>query len=656
MTRSKPQPTTLMRKLRTTPLLDLIRGRLSGRLDWRGLIERCDLPEPCRGMVLEVTRRTRLWRRERYEVAGELIAHFGDGLEAGATAETLVERFGDVRQTARLIRRAKVRGRSAVYHARVWMGRGIGAVVVGYVLAAVWLSVGEPEPMSVDEMIKAINAPIEDMPEDQRAWPELRELLLTTDVAIFDTEVPYEVRDSYLEETGENVPRSLTGLTPAHALWPMAEEVVEDGASVIQKVINLTQGYKHLGYTIEFEFRMPEDDYRVMMNLSAHESSTVPVEPDWNVMSPGERLARQSSVPILLPQLGVLRRMARLLELEAMVAQERGDAVRVIECSRALLQLGDWSSEQPLLISCLVDLSIKSIAHKRIGHALHAAPEVYSDEQLKELAHMLAGMTISFTSGIQWEERFYAQDILDRLYDENGRLSDEGVEFLFMFDTYLDGNPVSSQSTAPTWAHEKFSEIVTSRWAFRLATPLASLVLADREDMSALQDRFFARTYAYGRLPLGEMVQSDSDDLMEEAASTTIGRFRYMPLVIYLPSMSAAYRTEAVVRNVRDGLVVAIAAELYRREHGDWPETQAQLVPRYLPKVYADESDEQLRPLILGRDETGGLVVYGRGLDGDDDGGQRGKRGWPNIDYHGEDEPIPDSDWILYPPPAPGAD
>ena len=83
------RPGTL-RRLRFTPLTDLLRGRLSGRLDVRARIDATGLPAPALALVRRVVRRTRLWRAEKVDVAAELAAHFADGLEAGATVDELV--------------------------------------------------------------------------------------------------------------------------------------------------------------------------------------------------------------------------------------------------------------------------------------------------------------------------------------------------------------------------------------------------------------------------------------------------------------------------------------------------------------------------------------------------------------------------------------
>ena len=45
------------------------------------------MPERLASLVMETARRTRLWRREKADIATELCAHFADGLAAGRTAE-----------------------------------------------------------------------------------------------------------------------------------------------------------------------------------------------------------------------------------------------------------------------------------------------------------------------------------------------------------------------------------------------------------------------------------------------------------------------------------------------------------------------------------------------------------------------------------------
>jgi hypothetical protein len=69
--------------------------------------------------------------------------------------------------------------------------------------------------------------------------------------------------------------------------------------------------------------------------------------------------------------------------------------------------------------------------------------------------------------------------------------------------------------------------------------------------------------------------------------------------------------------------IVAVALERYRREHGRWPETLAELAPSYLEKVPVDPFDGQtLRYKRL----KGSVLIYSVGADGVDNGGVLGRR------------------------------
>ena len=73
----------------------------------RQIIAAAELPEPIERLILHIIRKVRLWRRERLEVATELVAHFRDGLEAGRTVDDLLTTFGKRPLAIKLIRRAK---------------------------------------------------------------------------------------------------------------------------------------------------------------------------------------------------------------------------------------------------------------------------------------------------------------------------------------------------------------------------------------------------------------------------------------------------------------------------------------------------------------------------------------------------------------------
>ncbi len=164
------------RRLRFTPLRDVFRGQLNGRLDWRFLLAEADLPADITDTIKQVVHKTRLWHGERVDVAQELIAHFQDGLETGCSAKQLASDFGDVAQSAKLIRRAKRRGRPIWWqtlHAGCWF---VGAFFVLYALLAAYM-LWERPTLDTD-YLAVINSRVDAHAQDETAWPQYRKAML----------------------------------------------------------------------------------------------------------------------------------------------------------------------------------------------------------------------------------------------------------------------------------------------------------------------------------------------------------------------------------------------------------------------------------------------------------------------------------------------
>jgi hypothetical protein len=77
----------------------------------------------------------------------------------------------------------------------------------------------------------------------------------------------------------------------------------------------------------------------------------------------------------------------------------------------------------------------------------------------------------------------------------------------------------------------------------------------------------------------------------------------------------AYWRSQAQLRTA----IVALAVERYRREHGRWPNTLAELLPDKLAAIPVDPYDGQ--PLRYRRNSDG-VVIYSIGPDKTDDGGK----------------------------------
>lgn len=169
------EATTLWHRLWYTRLRDLLRGQIDGSLSWRQLIAAEDLPANVRGLIELVIGRTRLWRREKVDVARELIAHFQDGLEAGSSPEQLVASFGDPQQAARLIRRAKKRCRPLVWYLTRYACWAILVLLTVYAGMRVFLLTGRP--IIRTDYLEIINERANSVPEVEQAWPLYRRAL-----------------------------------------------------------------------------------------------------------------------------------------------------------------------------------------------------------------------------------------------------------------------------------------------------------------------------------------------------------------------------------------------------------------------------------------------------------------------------------------------
>ena len=64
-----------------------------------------------------------------------------------------------------------------------------------------------------------------------------------------------------------------------------------------------------------------------------------------------------------------------------------------------------------------------------------------------------------------------------------------------------------------------------------------------------------------------------------------------------------------------------LAAQAYRRDKGEFPESLEQLVPEYLAAVPLDPCDRHGGRILYRRDEATKAVVWSVSVDGNDDGG-----------------------------------
>ncbi|MEX2091325.1 MAG: hypothetical protein WD971_01545, partial [Pirellulales bacterium] len=318
---------TLWQRLCYTRIRDAVRGRFDASLDWRLVVADADLPSELAEAVGQVVKRTRLWRREKVDVATELIAHFQDGLEAGRTPQQLIASFGDPRQVAQLIRRAKKRNRPFAWHVWRYGWMTIVGLVILYVLYGIFLMTGRPTIKT--DYLAIINARAVSVSEADRAWP------------VYRTALGEMLVNRHFPKWSDN-----PELSPDDAAWAEAVAWL-DSHQVPMQMMREAARYKELGFPVGVsDSSFSREDREVLFEAAPVDSDAVPPKPEaWE-----DRLI----ISTRLPHLTTMRSLARLLMIDTRWAAAIGDDKRALADVIAILGISRHSEETPFLANTLV--------------------------------------------------------------------------------------------------------------------------------------------------------------------------------------------------------------------------------------------------------------------------------------------------------------
>jgi hypothetical protein len=564
--------------------------------DWRKFIAASALPDDGKRLIETVVRRTRLWKRERASVARELIAHFHDAADAGVSSEEAIKRFGDAKQAAKLIRRAKIRNRSWLWHARRFVQRVIGVLILCYIGVGIYYFSGKPSP-SVDYIAK-LNAPILATPESEWAWPLYRE--------------------------------ALAALRPG--LMPIA--MGPEDPDWDKTVAWLDAHWAELALAREAAHK-PVFGSLHSQSFAAEDAKLFAIEHQ----PERDGLTARALVAVMLPQLNQMRDVADAFAADAARAIELGQGDRAYADIAALLSMSDQLRKRDFLVTDLVSLGIRSLAQKALARALEKSPSLLSDQQLRAFARadvrlQTAGDLISYQG-----ERYMFYDLVQRTYTDDGqgdgRITATAMHFMRRATDRQRELADSGHASSDEWLREPIA-LATAPTVLMLSPSRKDLVEKYDELMDSAENRLSKN--------LRDLPPGDTDASLTGFKRSALDSLRYVTRSASL-GRSQVQAERAIGQG--EGLRVAIALELYRRERGAYPTSLDVLVPQYLPAVPADRITGE--PLCY-RLRDGKPLIYSRGVDRDDDGGVA-----PTVD--GEPRPQAasvggqnvDGDWILFP-------
>jgi hypothetical protein len=596
--------TSNLRSLRTTPMRDLARGRVTGRLDLRQLLASSTLPETLRRLVAVVVRRTRLRRLERMDVARELVEHFEDGIEAGASADELAADFGDPRVAATLIRRGMKRKRSwferAVRRTALVAGLFFAGFVAIYLVFAVrhW---NQPVRIDVDYVAK-IRAESAGASPEERGWPEIR-------AAMTELRELAGPADGHRDQPMSSlVEVALTASVPpwSAAVMPSSPEIPADDAptreaceAFFDRATPLIGGLRDatskpvLGFDMGVDGGGNEAD-RMFLGLDPPAPAADPTILDGSV------------IELQFPYYATIRLATRVLSVDARRAAERGESARFVDDVEAMFGLGRQVRTPTILIGQLVGMSIERLAFATILDVLAHRPEAFDTVALDRLAGLVAGLDDD-RLGIRVDaERYFFLDLAQRLYTDdgegNGRLkfvSAGAAQAGLIPDA---GDPEDGGGgTAVDF----------------LVGPLFAGAAIDRREATELWNRNLDQIEAGNTIAPWERdasgPRSVDEAIREEEDSSWFARFRLFPVSMLLVATDGVENLAAALRLERDLVRTVIGIERFRRVHGAWPTSLDEL-----DFVGRDPFDgEPLRYVV--RDDA--PTIYILGPDRVDDGG-----------------------------------
>jgi hypothetical protein len=343
---------------------------------------------------------------------------------------------------------------------------------------------------------------------------------------------------------------------------------------------------------------------------------------------------------LLLPHILELGNLRLLLWADASRALAEGDRPSLLADVRALLGLANQLHEPRTIWGDYFSLLNLSLAAEIVGQVLDQRPELFTDSDLRDLAHDFAGFAggdpiRTSTDG----QRIVFHDLVQRMYTDDG--SGDGYLTARGLRLIQDLGGVTN-----------YTEPRSDGALVSLIGPGLTVAIAGRREMIAQADRLFDQLERERRRPLwtgGESQYEKEFRSMHDSKATAI---RYLPVLLILPDIQgvAAEREYAACSTQRrDALLGALALTLFRRHQDAWPATLDELTPSLLPAVPIDHfTGKPLRYRLI----EGRPVLYSAGRNRVDDAGtttrddEQPRTGQPPR----ADPSYPDDadDWILW--------
>ncbi|MGI8978155.1 MAG: hypothetical protein ACR2FY_02905 [Pirellulaceae bacterium] len=283
-------------------------------------------------------------------------------------------------------------------------------------------------------------------------------------------------------------------------------------------------------------------------------------------------------VATLLPETQRTREGSRALSLQFHVHRHKGEIAGAIDCIIAQIALAGALEPEPTLVSQLVRIAVTGVA---IAETQQLVREAHvPDADLRRLQAQL-------------------RKIDSKVGLKNALVGERAISYTTCLDP--------QQMAELNGPNQGFADELAKRQPKRILDAAKMLEMNLQIAEGADESLFKAQQEA-----------AAAENEIRALAGSLIGKLSYMYTLLLSPAYSQAVGAFARSAAQRDCADAAIAAELYRRKHGQWPARLEDLVPEFLP---AAPIDPFTNTALVMKSSGESCKVYSTGPDVADNGG-----------------------------------
>ena len=607
-----------------TPLFS-VRELTSARTDWRKSISGAPLGDEAKSLIREVVKRTRLWSTERYDLAEELVSHFLDGSESGKSEEELIQKFGKPCKAAVMIRRAKKKNRPLLWHLGTGIRNGIVGLMAIYAVIVLAAMSKSPKP-GIDYKALA-SGNLADIPVEETA------------------------RNIYMDLFAKYDFHKFTYHTPESSSWPETVESFNTTYKDSLPGIRKAAAQSHSGILGKYEWEYTPDEYKTLINIS--EEDFLKSYPDGG--GPGKKSDHTYLMTeILLPHLSLYKSISNVLITNILIQESELEWSEIPDDMEALFRISTHIMEQPFLINNLVGIAVMNRTYDSALRVVSDPDRLPDTTTIRRIAQIFDNYrhlnSIQFTP-----EKYFIKDLIQHCYSDdgngNGVMTKKGMEILTMFTAIQPDQILPTRLLKWTGAGEELLAATMDSGLTYAFFPMIQAGTPRRQDISEYTEELWNFVDACSNRPLWDLNEKVSEWNNNETEFNAGGisglpsRENMGLFYTLVEHISPRIALKPVMNRVHhDNTRLIIALHGYYQETGHWPEVLSDLVPGWLDEVPPDASTGKS---LIYRIEDGKPLIYGRGYDGVDNGGQFDVPEKPG--FHWGEKPRDTGDWLIWP-------